>query len=178
MSGASLSANSHFARFYESETPLLDEVCEFADQALSAGGSAIIIARRDRVAAFEQRLRESAKNGRLLVLSAEDTLDKITVDGWPVPASFNNVVGVTIAKVAGKGKPVHAFGEMVGVLCAKGAYDAAIELERLWNGLRTRHAFSLFCGYSAGPFLAAEHKHAFKALCDAHDHVRTTQSLL
>lgn len=60
-----------------------------------------------------------------------------------------------------------AFGEMVGLLSHDGKHDAAIELERHWNQLAIRHAFSLFCAYPRTAF-SANDRQAFERVCREH----------
>lgn len=80
--------------------------------------------------------------------------------------------------------PVVAFGEMVAMSWNQGKYEAARELERLWDLLAQRHAFSLRCAYpmemisesaddqpfrqarSASPQVASE---SFTSLAKDHD---------
>jgi PAS domain S-box-containing protein len=59
---------------------------------------------------------------------------------------------------------------MVAMLCAQGHYDAAVELETLWNGLARRLRFSLFCAYPLGLFSGTERALAFQQLRAAHQH--------
>jgi PAS domain S-box-containing protein len=175
----------HFARFYDDERLLIDEVCDFADGALRTGGTAIIIAKDARLGEFNQRLKGFGANGehawypgRLVILSAEETLAKILIDGWPNAARFDAVVGGLVADAVASSTPVHAFGEMVGILCESDSYDAAVELERLWNELRKSQNFSLFCGYGAALFRSERHGHALRRVCEAHDHVSPSLSLV
>jgi len=51
---------------------------------------------------------------------------------------------------------VHAFGEMVALLCQDGLFDAAVELEGLWNELAARFRFHLFCAYPSRLFASGD----------------------
>ncbi|OXH85026.1 hypothetical protein CA830_29965, partial [Burkholderia multivorans] len=75
------------------------------------------------------------------------------------------------------GRPVHAFGEMVAVLCARGQPDAALRLEALWNELIERHRFSLYCGYPHDAFPGAEQSTLFRHVCALHRRVLPAASL-
>jgi hypothetical protein len=59
------------------------------------------------------------------------------------------------------------FGEMVAVLWAQKKYDAAIQLEQLWNELTRMHPFYLCCAYPAQEF--GENSVAYRAaICAEH----------
>ncbi|WP_116138751.1 ATP-binding protein [Trinickia diaoshuihuensis] len=179
-------AEGHFVRFYEAGSPLIDEVTEFADRALRLGGHAILIATRAHLAALGSRLRgfgcpgeaQAQHSSRLVTLDAELTLSRFMVDGWPDEQRFVSTVGAVVAAAAATGGgPVHAFGEMVGVLCERGEYEAALRLEALWNELASRYTFTLFCAYSQTLFASAEQSALFEHVCSAHTHVLPSELL-
>jgi anti-sigma regulatory factor (Ser/Thr protein kinase) len=60
---------------------------------------------------------------------------------------------------------------MVAVLWSEGNVNAAIELERLWNGLARQAPFSLLCGYPTSALRTREASHAFAELCQVHSDV-------
>lgn len=172
-------ASGHFVRFYHAESLLLDEVVEFADGALRSGGSAILIATRPHLSAITPRLRGFGRErdedpwfpGKLVLLDAELALSRFMVDGWPDERRFLATIGKLIASASEKTGPVHAFGEMVSVLCEAGQYDAALRLEALWSALARRYSFTLLCAYPYARFSNAEHSQAFEHICSAHSHV-------
>jgi signal transduction histidine kinase/ActR/RegA family two-component response regulator len=128
-----------------------------------------------------QRLhRDSVKkqqSGRLITLDAEQTLAKFLVDGWPDRDQFNISVGQFVAEAAASGGPVHAFGEMVALLCAEGKFDAAVHLESLWNELSSQHSFRLFCAYPTRLFASGDHTHTFQRVCSAHSHILPSEHI-
>jgi orotate phosphoribosyltransferase len=75
-----------------------------------------------------------------------------------------------VAEACAGGAPVHAFGEMVALLCARGRYDAALHLERLWNELARKLDFSLFCAYPWALFPSSAVAHVFRQVCAEHEH--------
>ncbi|CAH0152080.1 Autoinducer 2 sensor kinase/phosphatase LuxQ [Massilia sp. Bi118] len=169
--------HGHFVRFYDNDTLLLDEVAAYVDQALRADGRGIVIAtaeHRDALAlrldALAQAQGRAAPAAQVLWLDAEATLAAFMVDGWPDRQRFDAVVGGAVLAAGADGKGVHAFGEMVALLCACGQYDAALELERMWNELAQRSAFSLFCAYPWSLFPSARLVNAFQRVCAEHDH--------
>lgn len=171
--------SSHFVRFYQEDVALLTEVAEFIDRALSGGGAAVVIATGDHACALRQQLAglETLKGqqylsaARLLVLDAVDTLARFMVNDWPDEKLFDLTVGHVMRDACASGGPVHAFGEMVALLCSRGLYDAAVRLEQLWNELTRECRFQLFCAYPWQQFSTAEQAAAFQRICFEHDHV-------
>ena len=177
-------AHGHFVRFYQADSLLVDEVAQFAQRALSAGGCAVVIATRVHATAIASQLRRLGEAGepawhpgQFVALDAEETLARFMVDGWPDERLFIASVGAVMAAATAGGAPVHAFGEMVGVLCERGEFEAALRLEQLWNELGRRHPFTLFCAYSQTLFSQAEHSALFEHVCAAHTHVLPSELL-
>ncbi len=169
----------HFVRFYDEDSRLLEEVADFIDGALCTGGVGIVIATADRIAGLRQRLAGLGSlgdeacwfSGELITLDAEDALAQFMIDGWPDERRFDDTIGKVVRDACVKGKAVNAFGEMVAVLCAQGMYDAAVRLEQMWNALREKCTFSLFCAYPWHLFPTNELAGAFQRVCAEHDHV-------
>jgi hypothetical protein len=137
--------SGHFVRFYDDGDIVMDEVAAFLRQAVGAGGKGIVIATPDHVDVLRRRLGTAAV--RVAWMDADAMLARFMVDGWPDPARFDAAVGTAVAAACAGGTTVHAFGEMVALLCARGRHEAALQLEALWNDLARRHDFSLFCAY-------------------------------
>jgi PAS domain S-box-containing protein len=174
----------HFVRFYDDEAFFLSEVAEFVDTALRSGGVGIVIATpqhvqrlQSRLAGFGAAARDPWYPGELIVLDARETLDQFIVEGWPDERRFNEVVGTVVESACAGGRTLHAFGEMVALLCADARYEAAVQLEALWNRLAQRVTFSLFCAYPKSLFPDAEHERHFRHVCEAHQHVRPSEVL-
>lgn len=176
---------AHFVRFYEQEEFLLDEVIEFIDGALRAGGVGLLIATQAHLDLIHRRLNGFGSaagdrtwySGRLITLEAEQTLSRFMVDGWPDRGRFQRVVGSIVADAVQGGVPVHAFGEMVALLCQGGRFDAAVRLEELWNELAAQFRFHLFCAYPSRLFASGDHLLAFQRVCNAHSHVCPSERL-
>jgi signal transduction histidine kinase/ActR/RegA family two-component response regulator len=179
-------AQGHFVSFYQAEPLLIDEVAAFVERALRPGGRAIVIAARTHLAAIRAKLRELGSGAtdpawlpdRFVVLDAEEALSRFMVDGRPDAQLFSASIGAVVAAMqAPGGGPLHAFGEMVSVLCERGEYEAALQLEGLWNALARRYAFTLFCAYSQTLFSNAEHSRVFEHICAAHTSVLPSEVL-
>lgn len=172
----------HSVQFYQNDSFLIEGLSRFIGSAILAGDAALVIATKAHREALEERLTHSGLNlavpggqGRLLFLDANDTLAKITVDGHPDGALFEQVIGGAIAQLAtsmtGESRRVAVFGEMVALLWSAGKPEAALHLEQLWSQLAARYAFQLHCAYPLELFSKTSDGIGFEKVCTIHSHV-------
>jgi PAS domain S-box-containing protein len=150
--------------FYDEDAALVEKVADF----LASAPVAIVIATPQHLRDIERRLGPE-KPSRLIALDAAETLARFMRDGWPDEQRFDKSVGEVVRDACADGHTVHAFGEMVALLCAEGMYEAAIRLEELWNKLAESCRFSLLCGYHWNLFPTDEFAQRFEHVCHQHD---------
>jgi DcmR-like sensory protein len=176
-----VNAGRHVVQFYSHDAELADRVSDYLLGALEGGGVAIVIATAAHTRAFERRLAaagvdlvKAARSGAYLAFDAAGTVRELmAADGTEGPdqGGFDRVIGGLISRAASGGGPVRAYGEMVALLWDTGLVNAAIRLEAMWNELGRRHAFSLFCGYSAGSVAGRGQCDAFAEVCRLHQEI-------
>jgi signal transduction histidine kinase len=174
----------HSVQFYYDDSFLIHSIRDFLAAALSSGRPAIVVATREHRFDCAECLREKGidltraiEEGRYLALDASETLDQFMVDGAPDAKRFEQVIGEIIAisssGTASNGKNADAkvaiFGEMVALLLQRGENQAALQLERLWNGISSRFSFDLLCGYRISSFDHPAHREFFHRICAEHD---------
>lgn len=174
----------HAVQFYGSDDSLYVTVAGFLAEGLVQGQPAIMIATPEHRRAIEDHLCgrlidcETAKReGDLVILDADATLDLFMVNGQPEGDLFTTNVGRLIEQtLAGRERTTaRAYGEMVDVLWKRGQSQAAINLEILWNTLANQYNFALLCGYAMGSFYKqTRHLEEVAAL---HSHVIDTNVL-
>jgi len=76
------------------------------------------------------------------------------------------LIGSLVEGVANRTRHVYVFGEMVAILWADQNYDAALELEELWNELACRVPMTLLCAYPSAAFELDETGQ--RRICGAH----------
>ncbi|MFC5458671.1 ATP-binding protein [Massilia niabensis] len=167
--------NAHVVRFYDDDAVLMDEVAGFIAQALQVGGVGLVIATPAHEAELRRQLGKDAGHSaqHLVFLDAQVTLECFMVDGWPDEQAFRRVIRQAAAPAIARGAVLHAFGEMVALLCAEGRYGAAIRLEQMWNALSDEMQFSLFCAYPWQLFPNTELAEQFEQVCAQHSHACT-----
>lgn len=169
MSGISaLHEHNHTVQFYGDDGALLHELKGHIGKALTRGSSAIIIATSAHIDGLARQLKSqgidlsrASAESRYIALEASHVLSKFMVDGLPNRVLFSDAIGQVISRAASasldENRRVVAFGEMVALLWAEGKYEAAIQLEKLWNELTS--AVVHFLDTQRSPFrhlLAAE----------------------
>ena len=178
---ASPDPHGHAVQIYRDVAELAESVAAYLDPGLSAGAPALLVATAEHEAVFlrsleahgwdTKRLRAA---GLLVCENAEETLALFMRRGYPSSAAFDDTVGGMIDELAARfpGKQPRVFGEMVDVLVQRGADDAAISLEELWNSLAWSRRFSLLCGYELDLFDHANQTQRLPEICRTHSHIK------
>lgn len=168
----------HFVQYYEDSEFLVNCIAEYLFHALKSSQSCVFIATREHIAATEPLLKsfgcelETARtDGRYVALDAHEMLAKVMVNGMPDEKRFAAVVGGQLRKTAKLRRPIRAYGEMVSILCGENNFAGAIRLERLWNELKKKVKFSLFCTYSMRHLTNPTASEHIRAICDNHSRV-------
>lgn len=168
---------SHAVQFYEDDVFLVESVSDFVKAGLREQETVIIVATLPHRTDLMRILTADPLIGSMglldhhyVPLDASDTLSLFMVNGWPDERIFLNAIG-KIIQAASQGRPVRIFGEMVAVLWAEGRHQAAIRLEKLWNELIEKHAFSLLCAYPSRAFENPDMAESFRDVCACHSHV-------
>jgi signal transduction histidine kinase/ActR/RegA family two-component response regulator len=171
----------HFVQFYEADPALYDSLVTFIGGGLAAGEAGIVVAtpeHRDelarRLCATGIDLDAARAAGTYVALDADLTLARIMVDGMPDPRRFAEVIGGELTRAARGGRGLRVFGEMVGLLLARGHASATVRLEELWNDLRRTHAFRLFCAYPLDRLGDRGLAHPIAEVCARHSRVIPT----
>ncbi|MGI9148564.1 MAG: ATP-binding protein [Chloroflexota bacterium] len=173
----------HFVQFYESDEFLLQAVAEFIGPALRMGDAGIVVATQahrtrldDVLLAQGFDLDAARAAGQYISLDAAELLSQFMVDAEPDSSRFEAVLGGLVAEGAAAGRRVRIYGEMVALLAMDGNHPATIRLEQLWNELRRKRSFSLFCGYPMDRFGGEALGELLGEVCEAHAHVVPAES--
>jgi PAS domain S-box-containing protein len=171
-------AEEHVAQFYGDEGFLLDRLSGFIGAGLSAGDACIVIATGPHCGLLEQRLQaleldtEAARAcGQYVAMDAAGTLSKLMSDGMPDAGRFKEVIGASVDQAAQIRPRVRIFGEMVALLWAEGRFAAALEMERLWKGLREANPMMLVCAYPVNGSGTEESLKSLSGICKLHSQV-------
>jgi len=171
---------AHAAQIYLEPTDLADPVAEYFAAGFDAGEPAVLVATEEHANLIAERLAAvgwtPARIDELKLLVAVDahsTLSRIMDGRHPSAFAFERVIGGLIDELSARfpGRRVHAFGEMVDILCERGQRDAAVELEELWNRLARTRDFTLLCGYRLDVFDQLSQVETLPDVCRLHTHL-------
>jgi signal transduction histidine kinase len=175
--------SEHIVQFYETDAFLLHTLSEYIGTGLSAGLPCLVVATAPHRLELDERLQAAGidvsiarASGMYVTLDAAETLATFMAGCAPDANRFSATVGRTIAQLTHGSRAVRVFGEMVGLLCLEGQYDAAVQLEALWNELHAMHAFALFCAYPIHSLGDEALPHHLGGICAAHARVIPAES--
>ena len=172
----------HMVGFYSNNQQLIDDVSQFVGRALKAGNATVVIATELHRDSLLSRLQTdfvdvdaAIEQGRYIALDAAETLSAFMVGDSPDPVRLQEVLGdpIVAATKAAKGQPprVSIFVECVSLLWAQGNLRAAIELEKLANGLVKIHSVDILCGYCLSSVEGGMDEDMFQGVCAEHSRV-------
>lgn len=174
MPAVSIERHAHVVQLYEHDAERLALAVPFLADALAGGGAVVIAVTAPHLEALTRALGAAGTDvaaaragGRLRVLDADATLDRLVAGGRFSAAAFDAVIvpGVLDAATAGDG--LYVYGEMVTLLWQAGDVVAALELETRWNALRGDVPFTMLCAYPAAS-LAGEPASDVEHVCALH----------
>jgi MEDS: MEthanogen/methylotroph, DcmR Sensory domain/Histidine kinase-like ATPase domain len=168
----------HVVQFYDHDGDLARAVGDYLSRGVLDGMQAVVIATDAHRREFEAVMAGSGvdsgraeRDGLIVWRDARATLQQFVTDGEIDAGRFDRIIGNLLRDIAGRGRTVLAYGEMVALLWEDGDVLAAIELEKLWNGLARDLHFSLWCAYHTRSVAGEEHADALHEVCRQHSAV-------
>jgi MEDS: MEthanogen/methylotroph, DcmR Sensory domain len=147
-------AAAHLVQFYSDTEGLAENLSSIYAEPLMRGETVVVVAAENHRQALDSALDASGVNlsaeyrsRRYLPVDAEEALAAFMTPDGPDARLFQSTIGSTVLDARWRTGSVHAYGEMVGILAARGDLVAALELEALWNRLLAEHPLRLLCGY-------------------------------
>jgi CheY-like chemotaxis protein len=148
----------HHLQLYSTDTFLVDAATRFFATALRSGDSIVAVATETHKLALDVCLRAGGhdpsslmESGRLSVMDAARALAAVCRNGMPDAAAYAAAVGPLLERslAASPASPPHVslLGEIAPMLCAQGAHDAAVELERIAQDFAAGCSLSTLCAY-------------------------------
>jgi DNA-binding NarL/FixJ family response regulator len=177
----------HEVGFFSDEASVLDAYVRFAESGIRAGHPVIVVAGAPRRTHVLQRLEANGvpidaliQERRCLPVDADDFLSRIMVNGRLDEGRFREAVVPSILDASrsssGEQTRIVACGEMAPRLWKQGNVEAALEVERLWDGFVREFDVQTLCAYAPVdvPRLNADDYAIFQQICEAHTavHVR------
>jgi DNA-binding NarL/FixJ family response regulator len=171
----------HEVEFYSDDLTLLEGVITYLAESLKAGNRTVVIATEAHRQVINHRLWAQAldwpvvtEEGLYISLDAANVLSEIMGDSGPnrnrLLSFFEPLFHPRQMVDRGKERRLVAFGGMVGLLCAQGRPEAALQLEKLWNEESRAHDCYLRCAY---PVTCQIEEKLYAQICQEHETVRS-----
>jgi hypothetical protein len=163
----------HFVQFYESDTFLVHSIADYVSSGLKAGETCIVAATDKHLKMLESVLSQDESLDGLrdtdgfITVDAREALSGIMSGDMPDEHRFRDLVEPLLIKASKRGGGIRIFGELVQILADDGNSEASLQLEALWNRLRTDYEFALYCAYSTKRFASIPQRHRVH-ICDEH----------
>jgi CheY-like chemotaxis protein len=170
----------HDAVFHSDEMAFVEDLARFAEGALAAGKSAVVVVVGSRIAKVRERLEargvaldNAIAEGRYLAMDSMAEVSKIKNGNLPDDKTLRESTAASIAEISARIKSdnprIAICGEVAPLLWRQGNPDATIRIERAWGDVTKRLGIDLRCGYLVDGFSLAENAYAvFRQLCAEH----------
>jgi hypothetical protein len=176
-----VAGHRHAVQFHANDSRFLDDVSRFVGATLRSGEQIVMVTSEATRSGVAQRLQ--ARNINLTTLAvkgqyaAQDSavaLSQVMRDGRPDKARLAEMIsGLDRWRPAipkGPRSRLTIFGDMAAVLCRNGNFEAALELERIWDELTRPLPFFTVCSYPTDCFESAA-RHRLPGVCAEHSAV-------
>jgi len=168
----------HEVLFYESDSVLIESLSRFIGNALRLRNPAIVFATKPHREDVAQQLSrggfdvgDAINRGIYISLDAPEMLSTIMVNGEPDRLRFFEGLCSLIEIAAKAAKTEHPrvaiCGECLGLLCAEGNMNAAIQLEEVANDFGRSHSVEMMCAYPLSAFTEDQY-HGYERICTEH----------
>jgi DNA-binding NarL/FixJ family response regulator len=178
------SYSRHEVQFYSGDSDFLEGVAGFLGDAMKRGNPVIVLATKSHSEILIQRLKHdgididnAVRSGTYISLDANSTLSRIMVNGRPDVDGFADALTGLVESAAlaatAESPRVSIFGECVGLLCAEGNVEAAIQLEKTGNEMIKNRNVDILCAYPLIAFSPFEDARAMTRICAEHTAVHS-----
>src|SRR3954470_3083741 len=130
----------HVVHIYDTESIFIDLLENFVVSGINANVCVVVLATQPHLKALESKLKirgydvfALTLSDQIILLNAEDVLEKFMVNDWPDEALFEYNLSTIISRAKKHKREVFAFSEMVGLLWSAGHSLATIKVEHLWS---------------------------------------------
>ncbi len=183
---STVAGSRHTVQFHTGDSHYLDEVSQLVGATLQSGEQVVIVvseATRNGVAqrleARQMNLALLAERGQYIAQDSGLALSQVMHDGRPDKEHLAEIIhGLDRLRLAAPNGPgrLTIFGDMTVSLCRNGDFEAALEIERIWNELTRALPFFTVCSYPIDCFENSEALNLLSNVCAAHSAVTSGTS--
>jgi DNA-binding NarL/FixJ family response regulator len=179
---SAVAGGRHTVQFHANDRHFLDEVSRLVGATLRSGEQVVIVTSEATRMGIAQRLEAQqmnpamlAERGQYIAQDSALALAHVMHEGRPdkerVADMVNGLGQLRLAAPNGPRGRLTIFGDMSASLCRNGDFEAALELERVWDELTRALPLFTICGYPIGCFENSEALNLMSNVCAAHSAV-------
>jgi DNA-binding NarL/FixJ family response regulator len=179
---STVAGNGHTVHFHSSDNDLLDQISQLADATLRSGEPLVLVTSEATITGVAERLRARqvdlaalAAQGRYVARDSSPALAYLfpngRLDRERVAEMVHGLDVLRLASANGPGRRLTVVGDLSVSLCRDGAFDAALELERLWNELTGALPFLTICCHPVDAFERPDAGNSLRNVCAEHSAV-------
>jgi DNA-binding NarL/FixJ family response regulator len=184
---STVAGSRHTVHFHGNDSPFLDEVSQLVGTTLRSGEPVVIVTSEATRHGVAQRLQARqidlamlAERGQYIAQDSALALSQVMPEGRPDKERLAEMIrGLDQLRLALPNGPrgrMTIVGDMSASLCRDGDFEAALEVERIWNELTRALPFFTVCSYSIDCFEHSEGRNRLSSVCAAHSAVTSGTS--
>jgi DNA-binding NarL/FixJ family response regulator len=179
---STVAGNRHAIQFHTNDSHFLDAVTHLVGATLRSGEQVVLVTSDATRTGVAQRLQARhlnlamlAQQGQYFAQDSVLALSQVLNRGRPDKDRLAEIIhGLDRLRLAGPDGPrgrLTIFGDMTVALCRNGDFEAAVELERIWNELTRPLPFFTVCSYPIDCFEHSDTRNQLANVCAEHSAV-------
>ena len=171
---STVAGSRHAVQFHANESHFLDEVSQLVGATLRSGEQVVVVTNEatrigvaQRLHARQMDLAMLAERGQFVAQDSGLALSQVMHEGRPSKERLAEIIhGLDQSRLTNPNGPrgrLTVVGDMTVSLCRNGDFEAALEVERIWNELTRALPFFTVCSY---PIDCFEHSEAWSLLAN------------
>jgi DNA-binding NarL/FixJ family response regulator len=176
---STIAGSRHAVQFHAGESHFLDEVSRLVHSTLRSGEQVVLVSNEatrmgvaGRLQALQMNLAVLAERKQYVATDSALALSRVMHEGRPDAERLAEMIhGLDLLRQAGphgsRGR-LTICGDMSATLCRNGDFEAALELERIWDDLTRELPFLTVCSYPSDCLENAEALNLLSSVCAAH----------
>jgi len=184
---STVAGSRHAVQFHAHDSLRLDEISQLVAATLRSGEPVVIVTNEATRAGVARRLQARqidlamlAERGQYVAQDSALALSHLTHGGRPDKERVAEMIhGLELLRPAVPNRPgsrLTIVGDMSACLCRNGDFEAALELEGIWDDLTRALPFFTVCTYPIDCFENSDALHLLSNVCAAHGAVTSGTS--
>ena len=185
---SAVAGSRHTVQFHANDSHYLDDLSQLVAATLRSGEQIAIVTSEANLVGVAQRLRARqmnvamlAERGQYVTADSALALSQVMHDGKPDKECLAEMIhGLEQLRLAAPNGPgrLTIVGDINVSLCRNGDFEAALEVERIWNELTRALPFFTVCSYPIDCFEHEEARNQLPNVCAEHSAVTSGISSL